>query len=512
MDPERGVGGRAAPRADHDRELLTLLIDSVTDYAIYTLDLDGRILTWNRGAERLKGYTHDEAVGQHMSLCYEPSDVEAGVPDRELAIAAAEGRFEDEGWRLRKGGGRFWANVVVTALRGPDERLVGFGKVTRDLTERKVAEDFLRESEERFRLLVAAVSDYAIFLLNPDGTIASWNLGAERLKGYRAEEIIGRHISTFYGAADREAGLPDHGLATALAEGRWESEGWRVRKDGTRFWADVVITALRSADGQHRGFAKVTRDLTDRKRNEDALRGVLERERETAARLREIDQMKTDLVAVVAHDLRGPVGIIQSMLHLLVTDWAGTPDAEKRDLLDRMVVRTESLGSLVDDLFDMAKIDAGQLTVDAVPIDVAAVVAQVAADATVGMPDRKLVVHGDRSAVAVGDERRTGQVLMNLIGNALKFSPVEAPIELQVETVDDEVVVSVVDHGPGIPTDQEHLLFTRFGRLSQSSGTPGSGMGLFISKSLVEAQGGRLWVESGPDEGSTFRFTLPAER
>lgn len=490
--------------------MLTLLIESVTDYAIYALDLDGRILTWNPGAERLKGYSHDEIVGQHVSLFYEQGDIEAGVPDRELAIAAAEGRFEDEGWRIRKGGAHFWANVIVTALRGPDGRLVGFGKVTRDLTERKAAEDFLRQSEERFRLLVAAVSDYAIFLLDPDGTIASWNLGAERLKGYRAEEIIGRHISTFYGAADREAGTPQRGLATALTEGRWESEGWRVRKDGTRFWADVVITALRSADGQHRGFAKVTRDLTDRKRNEDALRGVLERERETATRLREVDQMKTDLVAVVAHDLRGPVGIIQSMLHLLVTDWSGMPDEEKRDLINRMIARTESLGSLVDDLFDLAKIDAGQLTVEAVPIDITSIVAQVAADSSVGAPDRKLLCIGDGTSLALGDERRTWQVLMNLVGNALKYSPPEAAVELSVETVEGEVVVSVLDHGPGIPIDQEHLLFTRFGRLTQSSSTPGSGMGLFISKSLVEAQGGRLWVESGPDEGATFRFTLPA--
>jgi PAS domain S-box-containing protein len=274
---------RGLVQLDRDRqnsrqeaELLSMLVQGTTDYAIFMLDVDGRVRTWNAGAERLKGYQAQEIIGEHFSRFYPEEAIRRGWPQHELDTAAVEGRFEDEGWRLRKDGSRFWANVVITALRDAQGTLRGFSKVTRDLTDRREAEEALRESEERFRLLVDDVQDYAIFLLDPEGRVASWNPGAERIKQYRASEIIGQHFSRFYPRDAVERGWPTHALETARQEGRFADEGWRVRQDGSRFWASVVITALRDPQGHLRGFSKITRDVTERKQSEDNARRLME--------------------------------------------------------------------------------------------------------------------------------------------------------------------------------------------------------------------------------------------
>jgi PAS domain S-box-containing protein len=257
-------------------QLLRLLERNIRDYAIFTLDPGGHVTSWNVGAERIKGYTAEEIAGRHFSVFYPAQDIESGKPERELATAAADGRVEDEGWRLRKDGSRFWANVVITALYDDAGTLHGFGKITRDMTERRDTEQALRESEEHFRLLVQGVTDYAIFMLDPGGHIVSWNAGAERIKGYTAGEIAGRHFSVFYPPEDLAAGKPAAELRTAIADGRVEDEGWRLRKDGSRFWANVVITALYDDAGRLRGFGKVTRDMTERR---DAEQNLNERRR-----------------------------------------------------------------------------------------------------------------------------------------------------------------------------------------------------------------------------------------
>jgi PAS domain S-box-containing protein len=252
--------------------LYRLLVESIRDYAIFALDRAGNVLTWSAGAARLKGYTRPEILGRHFSVFYAPEDVAAGKPDRELEDAARTGRVEDEGWRVRKDGSRFWASVVITALRDELGTLVGFAKVTRDLAERHSGAETLRASEERFRLLVESVRDYAIFMLDPEGHVATWNAGAERIKGYRAWEIIGRHFSVFYPEDKIAEGFPQHELDVAAHAGRFEDEGWRIRKDGSRFWANVVITALRDEKDELVGFAKVTRDLTERRASEEQAR------------------------------------------------------------------------------------------------------------------------------------------------------------------------------------------------------------------------------------------------
>jgi len=253
-------------------EQFRLMVDCVTDYAIFLLDTTGHVVTWNRGAERLKGYSASEIVGKHFSVFYTPEDVNRGHPLDELAIATADGRYEEEGWRVRKDGSRFWASVVVTAVRDSNGVLRGFGKVTRDFTERRRAEQQLRRSEERFRHLVVGVRDYAIFMLNPDGTVVSWNDGAERINGYSASEVLGKHFSIFYTHYDVERNHPAQELAMAAADGSYEEEGWRIRKDGTKFWASVVITALKDEHGELYGYAKVTRDITEKRAAEEAHR------------------------------------------------------------------------------------------------------------------------------------------------------------------------------------------------------------------------------------------------
>ncbi|WP_334161975.1 PAS domain S-box protein [Phenylobacterium sp.] len=248
-----------------------LLVESVSDYAIYMLDLAGRVTSWNPAAERIKGYTAEEIDGQNFRRFFTPEDQRARLPEKILAEARENGRYESEGWRVRKDGSHFWALATVHAIRGEDGALIGFAKITRDMTERRAAQEALLESERRFRYLVEGVVDYAIYMLDVNGTISNWNPGAERIKGYRASEIVGRHFSTFYTPEERAAGVPVRALATALREGRFEAEGWRIRKDGSRFWASVVIDPIRNDDGDHIGFAKITRDISDKKAAEDAL-------------------------------------------------------------------------------------------------------------------------------------------------------------------------------------------------------------------------------------------------
>ncbi len=243
-----------------------LLVEAVTDYAIYLLDPSGIVSSWNAGAQRFKGYTADEILGEHFSRFYTEDDRKAGAPARALEIATREGRFENEGWRVRKDGTLFWAHVVIDAVRSPDGVLLGFAKITRDMTERRKADESLRKSEEQFRLLVQGVTDYAIYMLDREGRVSSWNAGAQRIKGYLPEEIIGQHFSRFYTPEDAANGEPARALATALNTGGYEKEGWRVRKNGDKFLASVVIDPVRDSSGTVVGFAKITRDITERRK------------------------------------------------------------------------------------------------------------------------------------------------------------------------------------------------------------------------------------------------------
>ncbi|HLO21314.1 MAG TPA: PAS domain S-box protein [Sphingomicrobium sp.] len=274
-----------------------LLVQSIVDYAIYMLDPKGFVTSWNSGAERIKGFQTEEIVGQHFSKFYTEEDRAAGMPQEVLQTARKEGKFEGEGWRVRKDGTRFWASVVVDRINDENGKLIGFAKITRDMTDKREAQQALLEAEQRFRILVQGVTDYAIFMLDPEGRVANWNAGAQRIKGYTPAEIVGEHFSRFYTPEDFDAGLPKRALETARETGRYEAEGWRVRKDGTRFWASVVLDAIRDEDGKLIGFAKITRDMTEKR--EAQLR--LEESREQLFRAQKMEALG-QLTGGLAHD------------------------------------------------------------------------------------------------------------------------------------------------------------------------------------------------------------------
>ena len=286
-----------------------VLVDGVVDYAIYMLDPSGIITNWNVGAERLKGYTAAEIVGQHFLRFYTKEERAVGMPGRVLEIAAREGRYEAEGWRMRKDGSRFWASVVVDTIRSDKGDIEGFAKITRDITERRAAIEAVRESDRQFRMLIAGVTDYALHMLDPNGVIVSWNAGAERIKGYTADEIIGQHFSRFYTESERAAGAPARALQLSATEGRFEADAWRVRKDGTLLWANVVIDPVRDENRRLIGFAKITRDITERREAQLALQEA-QTQRAHAQKMDALGQ----LTGGFAHDFNNLLMVISGQL------------------------------------------------------------------------------------------------------------------------------------------------------------------------------------------------------
>ena len=312
-----------------------LLIQSVVDYAIYMLDPEGRVVSWNVGAERIKGYSAAEIIGQHFSRFYTEEDRKAGVPQQALRMAAETGRFTAEAWRVRKDGSRFWAMVVIDPIV-KDGKLIGFAKITRDMTEHREAQLAMLESERRFRLLVQGVTDYALYMLSPEGQITNWNTGAQRIKGYSESEILGQHFSRFYTEEDAAAGVPLKALETARQTGRYEAEGWRRRKDGSRFWAGVVIDAIRDNEGELIGFAKITRDLTERRRTQDEL----ERSREQLFQSQKMEAVG-QLTGGLAHDFNNLLTGITGSLELMRTRLAQGKIGE----LERYIVAAQGAAS-----------------------------------------------------------------------------------------------------------------------------------------------------------------------
>lgn len=494
-------------------EVFQRLVEGITDYAIYMLSPEGYVSSWNAGAQRFKGYTPAEIIGKHFSLFYTPEDKAINKPVRALATARDAGKFEDEGWRMRKDGTRFWASVLIDPIRDAQGKLIGFAKVTRDITERREAQLALRESEERFRLLVQGVTDYAIYMLSPTGIVTNWNAGAARIKQYSHDDIVGQHFSKFYTEEDRANGLPARALAISAAEGRFENEGWRVRKDGSKFWAHVVVDPIRNDNGELIGFAKVTRDVTERlettrklKRTEEAL--FLSQKLEAVGKL----------TGGVAHDFNNILQVIGGSLQLLQIYIGNNPQAAKR--LESALGAVERGSKLSSQLLAFARRQPLQPTV-VNPGKIVHGMEELASRALGERVDIETVVSASVWNIQV-DPNQLENVILNLAINARDAMPDGGKLTVEVSNVMlDEtfvmargdvapgqyVLIAVSDTGIGMsPEVLSHACEPFFTTKAEGKG---SGLGLSMAYGFVKQSGGHFDIYSEVGDGTVIKMYFP---
>jgi PAS domain S-box-containing protein len=500
------TGKPLAREAPSDR-LFRQLVEGISDYAVFLLSPEGIISTWNTGAVRIKLYSAEEAIGQHFSMFYTPEDKALGVPQRALHTALTEGKFEAEGWRVRKDGDRFWANVVIDRLLDENGDLIGFVKLTRDLTERRAAQEALRQSEERFGILVQGVTDYAIYMLDPEGRVSNWNAGGQRIKGYLPADVLNRHFSIFYTAEDRAADLPRRALAAAERDGRYEAEGLRVRKDGTTFWASIVIDAIRDDQGKLVGFAKVTRDLTERRAAEEQLR--------QAQKMEAIGQ----LTGGVAHDFNNLLTVITNNADLLTQP--GLEDKPRRRLVDGIQRAAERGARLTQQLLAFARRQPLRPQIHSVRALIGnfeAVLRRAAGEAV------ELTIELDSGADFTRiDAPQFEAALLNLVVNARDAMPSGGTVSIKsaIERIDkplpqimdlplrEYIVISVADTGTGMSPEVVSRAFEPFYTTKETG--KGSGLGLSQVYGFVTQSGGRVHLESKLGRGTRMTLYLPTD-
>jgi len=505
------------------------MIAEVEDYAIILLDKEGYIRQWNKGAEKIKGYSIDEISGKNFRIFYSIEDREKLLPDQLIAEAEKKGKATHEGWRIRKDGTRFWGLIVITALHDDKNNVIGFSKVTRDLTEKKAYEEKqqrftaelqlkneeLRRSEERYHKMIAEVADYAIILLDPEGTILNWNKGAERIKGYTAAEIIGRNISVFYSQDDKDAKLPEKLIQYARDHGAAHHEGFRIRKNGTRFWGSVVITALHDADNKIIGFSKVTRDLTERKLAEDKLK-------QNAEQLEMQNKELEQFAYVASHDLQEPLRKIRTFNSLILEQEAHQLSERARDYFERTISAANRMQQLIEDLltYSRATRDADKKE----PVDLNLIAERICA--SYKESDKKVSIIHDNLPVLQGMPFQFEQLFNNLISNGVKYqTPHNTPqIHIRYRVVyGDEIKgkglgassrfheLKFTDNGIGFDPEYAEKIFEMFQRLHGRSEYTGSGIGLAIVKKIAQNYNGFVMAESVPGKGAAFTVYFPLE-
>ena len=487
-----------------EQERFKLLVNAVIDYAIYMLDPEGRITTWNPGAERFKGYTGDEIIGDHFSRFFTEEDREADLPGRALRVAAREGRFEAEGWRIRKDGTRFWAHAILDAIRTPEGKLLGFAKITRDITSNREQDRALFESEQRFRLLVEGVKDYAIYMLDTEGRISNWNSGAELIKGYSSDEIVGEHFSRFYTEDDRAGGEPQRALETALREGKYEREAWRVRKDGSLFWANVLIDPIFDENGEHVGFAKITRDATERKRAEEELEAA----REALAQSQKL-QALGELTGGIAHDFNNLMTVISGSADFLLRG-AAISDEKRKQYLQAIVDTSARATELTNQLLAFGRRQPIKPEVIDVNLRLDAF-AEVLSRTLGSQIQVELELAPDIARIEV-DSVQLETALLNAAINARDAMPEGGRLIIRSASVTESsehlVRISLADTGLGMPQRVLERAFEPFFTTKEIG--KGTGLGLSQIHGFAAQAGGRAEVSSKEGKGTTVSILLPA--
>ena len=487
-----------------------MLVQGVVDYAMYMLDPNGIVVNWNAGAERIKGYRADEIVGRHFSQFYTQQDRAAGLPFKALAQAASQGRFEGEGIRLRKDGSRFWASVVIDAIYDDQGRIGGFAKITCDISERMAAQQALRDSERQFRLLVSSVTDYALFMLDPNGVVVSWNAGAEKIKGYKPQEIIGRHFSCFYTEKDRADGVPLQALNTARADGRFEAESWRVRKDGSLFWANVVIDAIHDEEGKLIGFAKVTRDVTEKRKTQEALA----RAQEQMAHAQKMEALG-ELTGGVAHDFNNLLMIVSGQAELLKRNAAANDKALRAaDAIATAARRGEALTRRL-----LAFSRRQQLRPESVDLTALATSLKEMLSGSLGKHIELTVMVPEGIWPVKADLSELELAVVNLCINARDAMPEGGLLTILTENrrlpggagapelTGDFVAITVADNGVGIPDDILPRVCDPF--FTTKPIGQGTGLGLSQAYGFAHQSGGAITIDSELGKGTRITVYLP---